>query len=59
MPVLKHLRQSLYFDEIVAFKRADHFVDVVPHLGFDFSRTIGQGKGKVRLTALFLTDFLV
>ncbi len=55
--VLVNLNQALDLDEVVTVKRIHHLFDVVPHLGFDLARSIGQVKREIRITGFLLPDF--
>jgi hypothetical protein len=57
-PVVENLNQPLDLHEIVAVKRADCVLHVVPHLGVHFAGAVSQQQGEVKLAGLLLPDLL-
>src|SRR5579871_196690 len=55
-PLLVLVDQTFHFKKIVLLKSVEHFVDVVPHLGFQLTASVAQSQRQVRLTGLLGLD---
>src|SRR5215469_6316914 len=57
-PLLVLVDQTFNFKKIVLLKSVEHFVDVIPHLGFQLTASVAQRQRQVRLTGLLRLDLL-
>src|SRR5215472_7909100 len=57
-PLLVLVDQTFNFKKIVLLKSVEHFLDVIPHLGFQLTASVAQGQRQVRLTGLLRLDLL-
>ena len=56
--VLIFVDQAFDFEEVILLKGVEHFLHVVPHLGFELPAPVAKGQSEIRLSGFLRLDLL-